>query len=112
MSTIIKCIVADKRVVEVVRMLKPFALDPPVVDPMDESPAKKIESGKSIRQMVFEYVDSLVKSGVKKITARELRKFCVDRGAQENSYSYALKLLVDEGRFKKTKTASLYEVVK
>lgn len=114
MATVIKCVIKDRDVIAVIRLLKPFALDPPVVDPMDDlsSGSNSKMSPGSLTQIVTDFVEHLAKSGTKTVTSRQLRDHCESRGAQHNSYSYPLKLLLKAGKLKKTKLPSTYEVVK
>lgn len=115
MPTVIKCIVQDKRVIDVLRALKPYAIDPPVVDPIDDHVnglAKKISASGSVSKIVFDFVDKAAKAGQKTITSRELKAACVAAGCKDNSYSYGLKLLINRKKLKKTKHPSTYEVVK
>lgn len=119
MPTVIKCIVPDKRAIEVLRLLKPYALDPPVVEPMDEGlvhnqPAvrQRLANGMTITEMVFDYIKDQIKAGGKVFTASELRGFCAANGAQYNSYSYPLKRAIEEGLLKKSKMPATYEVIK
>lgn len=115
MATVIKCIVNDKRLIEALKALKPYALDPPVVDPIDDGPlglAKKISPPGAVSNFVIEFVDKSAKAGKKTITSRELKQACVAHGLKNNSYSYGLKLLLEKKKLKRTKHPSTYEVVK
>jgi hypothetical protein len=115
MPTAIKCIVHDKRVIDVLRALKPYALDPPVVDPIDDQPngiAKKIASSGSLTRMVSDIVAKAAKAGKKTISSREIKQALVALGGNPGSYSYGLKVLLETKKIKRTKTTSVYEVVK
>lgn len=115
MPTVIKCIVPDKKVVEVLRALKPYALDPPVADPIDDGPlnsAKKVKVQGDFTAAVVNYVNAAAKAGKKTVTSTELKEACMANGGQHNSYSYALKLLLDRKRLKRTGTPKTYEIIK
>lgn len=112
----IRCIVADKRLHEVLKLLYPLALEPPVAIPVDlgeeeQSVAnghRKVGSS----ELVKEFLDKVIKSGAKTITARQLRDAMVAGGFPERAYGYQLKLLVEDRRLKKTREAGIYEVVR
>ena len=114
MPTIIKCIVHDKKVVDVLRVLKPYAFEPPVADAMDEAPlnSKRMAASGSISKLVFDYVAKSAKTGKKTVTSRELKDELMAKGAKDNSYSYGLKLLLEKKKLKRTSHPSTYEIVK
>lgn len=115
MPTVIKCIVHDKRVVEVLRALKPYTIDPPVVEPMDDGQpglATKIAPPGAVTKIIFDFVEKAAKAGKKTITSRELKEACLAAGLKNNSYSYGLKLLLENKKLKRTKLPSTYEVIK
>ena len=115
MPTVIKCIVHDKKVVDVLRVLKPFAIEPPVADPIDEGPvnsAKRLTPGSSIHKLVSDYIAKSARSGKKTVTGRELKEELMAHGAKDNSYSYGLKLALEQKKLKRTKHPSTYEIVR
>ena len=115
MPTVIKCIVPDKKVVEVLRALKPYALDPPVADPIDEGPInsaiKVVGAHNGFKALIDNYIEKSAKSGKKTITTAELKNLCTDNGGQWNSYSYGLKLALNNKKLRKTKDPKTYEVI-
>jgi len=117
MAVVIKCIVPDKKAVDAIRLLKPIALEPPVIDPLEDlalvgtngkSPVRKLPVG-TARQAVEDYVR---KTHAKTLTATDLRTHVMQLGFGEHSYSYPLGLLIKRGILKKTKEPSTYEVVR
>ena len=115
MPTVIKCIVSDKKVVEVLRALKPYALDPPVADPIDDGPlnsAQKVKVQGDFTAAVVNYVNAAAKAGKKTVLSTDLKKACMDHGGQHNSYSYALKLLLKRKKLKRTNIPKTYEIIR
>lgn len=114
MAVVIKCIVPDKKALDVVRLLKSIALEPPVIDPLDDIPTahdsavKSRTPGFSARKCVEDYVAS----AQGKVSATDLRLHVIKNGFRDRSYSYPLKMLIDKGVLKKTKEPFVYEVKK
>lgn len=115
----IRCIVADKRLGEALRVLKPYALEPPVSIPVDEggpqvegSRGVTINANNGFSQEVVNHVNGLAKSGVKTMTIRQLREHLSLKGFRAQNYSYAVTKLVSDGKLKPTKIRGLYEVIR
>lgn len=112
MATVIKCIVSDKKVVDVLRLLKDFCLDPPVVEPMDDAGAPSKGSGAPCKKLIFDFVGEEAKRGTKIVTSAQLSKVCTENGGHANGYSYALKRLLETKKLKRGKQPHTYEVLK
>lgn len=100
----IRAIVADKKLHEVLRLLKPLTLEPPVSLPIENQVEKK-PTGNST-----ELLAAFIK-GKKTVSTREMRRHLEDQGWGKNSYSYGLQILIKRGDLRKTKTPTIYEVV-
>lgn len=115
----VRCLVADKRLADVLRSLRKLTLEPPVTIAVDEPhangatpavvPSKNSHNG--ARQTVEEWVEAQVKKGVKQITATQLRNLMIESGFSDRSYSYPLDLLVKRKVLKATRVSGTYEVV-
>lgn len=114
MATVIKCIVADKKVVDVLRMLKDFCLDPPVVEPMDDISASlpKKKPGFSVTNKIYAMVNDAIKRGDNVITSKQFAEIAKNSGGHPTGYSYAIKKLMDNKRLKRGKAPNTYEVLK
>lgn len=112
----IKCIVADKRLPEVLRVLEPFVLDPPAITPLDDVALGlgkvKGTSHTGVGEIVNQFITDRVMAGAKTITATELRDHVVSKGYSERSYSYSLSQAVLAKRLKRTKLTGTYEVIR
>ena len=112
MATVIKCIVADKKVVEVLRLLKGVALEPPVAEPLDDLPTTNKPSKGSLSKLIFNLIATKAKSKDKIITAAQLTAMCRDNGCHPTAYSYALKKMISEKIVRRGKLPFTYEVIK
>lgn len=107
----IKCIVSDKKALDVMKFLDGLTLEPPVIQyihgPHNEvAPALNEKTRNSIEQL-RKFIH-----GRKTVTPSEMRIHLEQNGYSKNGYSYALKILQDRGLLKKSKgTPSRYEVV-
>ena len=116
----IRCIVADKKVVDVLHLLDGHTLEPPVALPIrGAAPASKQLNGASHHDMPHSppqgqgSTDLLRKyiAGRKgAISTKELRDYLMNKGYSPNGYSYALQQLLKDGSLKKTKEYAVYEV--
>lgn len=111
MATVIKCIVSDKKAVDVLRLIKEFCLEPAVVEPLDGLNGSAAPSGKTITQAIYDFVDDSLKRGEKFITVAQLRDISSTHGSA-HAYSYPLKKLLRLKRLKHGKLPSTYEVLK
>jgi len=115
----IKCIVADKKVVEVLHLLDGHTLEPPVALPIrgaavangHHAPKTKAKSWTTAPGGSVNILQSFVK-GRKKVAVKEMRMHLVEQGYSPNGYSYALQSLTKDGFLKKTKEPGVYEVVR
>ena len=107
----VKCLVGDKKLLEVMRLLKGMTLEPPVILPVDISKPNGMDKtrnpapGQGSTDLLRKFLP-----GRGKVTSRELREHCMTNGYSKNGYSYALKRLLGEGSLKRTKEPRLYEV--
>lgn len=117
----IKCIVADKKVVEVIDLLDGHTLEPPVVLRVrgamaangHDTTSKKADTKSSWMTAPGGSIN-IMRAYVKNhetVTVKQLRSHLVGHGYSSNGYSYALQYLVKEGTLKKTKKPATYEVV-
>ncbi len=112
----IKCIVGDKKALEVVKLIQPHTLEPPVMIHISDGgikanghaePEKK--SWTTAPGGSVELMRRFVK-GHKTLTARQMREHLEANGYSRNGYSYSLQKLLEEGSLKKTKEPRVYEV--
>jgi predicted HTH transcriptional regulator len=115
----IKCIIGDKKLVEVLHLLDGHTLEPPVVLPVKGTVVTAIvRHGNGHASTVapsansIETLSSFV-GPLKRVTAKELREHLESRGFSKNGYSYALKKLVENGALKKSRSEkNTYEVIR
>lgn len=108
----VKCIVADKKVVEVLRLLDGYSLEPPVVLPVRGSTDPQRLNGSvpaNTNGGSIELIRRFI-PGRKTVTSAQMREHCEENGYSKNGYSYALKMLLRQGALKKTKEPRVYEV--
>jgi len=107
----IKCIVGDKKALEVLEFLTGRTLEPPVINHIGPIVAnghgKPTNPAAGSIEMLRKFVP-----GKKSVTARQLREHLEANGYSKNGYSYALKKLLDDGILKKTKEPRVYEVAR
>ena len=113
----IRCIVADKRLHEALKMLAPVALEPPVAIPVNDGGAEEQNGTGHGRRLgaadlVKEFLDKMIKQGAKTVSARQFRDAMVAGGFDDRSYSYQLALLVKSKQLRKTREAGIYEVIR
>lgn len=112
MFTAVKCIVKDRQVAEVLRLLKPYAAEPPVADPLGTGKNEPVKPatpiGETVADAVAKYINA--KRAGDKITAKELNRFVTELGFSERSYSYPLSKAVKSGTLRATKLGGVYEV--
>lgn len=119
----VRCLVADKRLADVLRALRKLTLEPPVTIAVDdilanghmlESPKEdKLKHGKrGAKSATIDFVADAIKSGAKIITATQLRKHMESVGFAPHSYSYPLSTLIKQRVLKPTKDSGTYEVMK
>lgn len=129
----IRCIVGDKKLSDALRALKGHTIEHPVVLPVDSlSPAaagangntepapkkkykrrKPLIAGGSHRagQGTIQIArDLLTKSGVDKISAREIKQAVMAAGYSHGAYSHAIKILLKEKVLKPTDQLGEYIV--
>jgi hypothetical protein len=111
----IRCIVHDKKLVEVIDALDGITLEPPVikrvadaVNPVQSKHAPKIrmENGGSVKALS----EWLSETKPKWLRAREIKETLVAKGFSPKSYSHALTVLRKQGVLKKGKEKYTYEV--
>lgn len=112
MATVIKCIVADKKVVDVLRMLKGVALEPPVAEPLDDIQTPQKSSKGTLSKKIYDLIEEKSKGKDKIITAAQLTALCKENGCHATAYSYALKKLIAEKLVRRGKLPHTYEVIK
>jgi len=116
----VRCIVADKNVAAVIRLLDGYALEPPVAMPVPDTVAAKAnghakeptpvaKSWTTVPGGSIPLLRAFVR-GRKTVPVKAMREHLEDKGYSSNGYSYAVQTLVKEGVLKKTKTFGLYEV--
>lgn len=110
MATVIKCIVADKKAVDLLRLIKEYCLEPPVVEPLDSG--NEVKPKGNLTQAVNELVENTAKQGGKVIQIATLREMARTMTGNPNSYSYALKMLLKAKRLKRGKLPKTYEVIR
>lgn len=124
----VRCLVADKRLADVLRALRKLTLEPPVTIAVDDADVSsdltkvtvnpkhiRLATGdgfKSARKIVEEYVLHEIKNGARIITAKQLGQHMFEHNFSSHSYSYPLSLLVKQKVLKTTKELGTYEVVK
>lgn len=111
----IRCIVGDKKLHEVLRLLNAYTIEPPVVIPAGIIPVEKSNPNPHNEKTEGGSVALLRKfnSGRKTVTAKEMREHCERNGYSKNGYSYALKVLLTEGALKAVKNEyATYEVIR
>lgn len=105
MATVIKCIVADKKAVEILRLIKASCLEPPVVEPLDGT--ETAPKG-SLTQTIYK----IVENAKGPIPVAQFREAARAINGNPNAYSYALKTLLDSKKLKRGKLPKTFEVVK
>ncbi len=116
----IRCIVGDKKALEVVKLIQEHTLEPPVV--VHIADGKKAnghapEAPGSPKQWTtvpggsVNLMRSFIK-GNKTLTAKQMREHLEANGYSKNGYSYSLQKLLEEGSLKRTKVRRVYEVVR
>lgn len=116
----IRCIVDDKKLPALLRVLENFVAEPPIVRPaltdmlngdlekhLKKTGAK--EGGVKALDIITQYV---VENKLKTVTASEMRKRLVERGYSVSGYSYVLQLMLKSGLLEKTDVFSHYKVNK
>lgn len=112
----IKCIVGDKKVTEVLKLLDGHTLEPPVVIPVhggDEGKPNGKSHGMPKTPAPGNSSVDIMRAhlkGLKIISPKEMREFLMSRGYTANGYSYARQVLMSEGVLKRTKDSRTYEV--
>lgn len=111
MATVIKCIVADKKAVDVLRLIKDFCLDPPVVEPMDDSTNSPALKTSGVTKAIMDLIDNAKKTGNKVVRTSQFRETCRAHNASPTGYSYALKQLLKNKKLKRGRMPNTYEVI-
>lgn len=129
----IRCIVGDKKLSDALRALKGHTIEHPVVLPVDAEtapvaaptngsdpvPKKKYKRRKPLVQggkhrtgqgTIQIARDLLAKSGVDKISAREIKQAVMAVGYSHGAYSHAIKILLKEKVLKPTESMGEYIV--
>lgn len=109
----IRCIVSDKKALDVMTLLDGNTLEPPVmvrvngpVNGHGPAPARVKINGGSVG-LIRQYVQ-----GKKTVNSKQMREHCEANGFSKNGYSYALKKLLNDGELKRTKEPRVYEVTR
>lgn len=110
----VRCLVADRRLADVLRLLKSLTLEPPVTIAVEEEVPGLLVAKENKRrpgELVNQAVDQ-ARHTTKKIVGRELTELMLANGHVKHAYSYRLKQLVDDKVLKKTPRQGVYEVIK
>jgi hypothetical protein len=111
----IRCIVHDKKLVEVIDALDGITLEPPVIKRVADTanPAQpkqlakiRMENGGSVKALS----EWLSETKPKWLRAREIKETLVAKGFSPKSYSHALTVLRKQGVLKKGQEKYTYEV--
>lgn len=114
----IRCVVADKKLVETLDALDGLTLEPPVVIRAAEGLSGEhhhVVVRQEGRLVAAPHVDLFVanakKAGAKTINARQLSQHMKMGGFSAHAYSYHLHKLIADKVLKRTKQQGIYEVV-
>lgn len=113
----IRCVVADKKLVETLDALDGLTLEPPVVIRAAEGLSGEHHHvvHHEGRPMAAPHVDLFIanakKAGAKTINARQLSQHMKMGGFSAHAYSYHLHKLIADKALKRTKQQGIYEVV-
>lgn len=111
----IRCLVGDKRLVQVLGVLDGLTLEPPVVVPVKangtEHPISHVNGGpKEIKPTTTELLREFIQ-GRDTVTAKQMREHITSHGYTKNGYSFALQNLIKDKLVKRGKEYATYEVV-
>lgn len=114
----VRCIVADKRLADVMRALRNLTLESPVVIAVDEIASGQLESLPGERRKrqkgsaVAAIKQYIVDNNVKSLRASEIKDLVEACGFSPRSYSYAITQLINQKVLRKSnREKSTYEVI-